>query len=569
MLCRRVLSGASLVEACVGSEVGAWMKRLYSLFDYDVAVIAIFVAVAIFLTAELVLFEHFYRFSGANPHLRLGELAILMTMLSMVFIFLGIRKCLKARKAYAQLERALQEREDALEKAREQARFDEVTGLLNRKGCLEFLHESLVRSRSSGGKIAVLLVDVDRFKVVNDHYGHREGDKLLSFFGQRLQGLIRQTDYIGRSGGDQFAIILNHLNDYSDAARVARKIIDGLADPFLIDDENVHMTCSIGIAFSPQDSSECSQLLHDAGLAMYQAKASGRSLYRFYTSVLQAEVVGRLALEKGLREAIRNEEFEPWFQPQYELKSLNLIGFEALARWNHPTRGVLAPGQFIDLAEETGLIIQIGELVLEKACAHLQAMQKLSGQPLKMSVNLSPRQLESAELVPFVRNILGKYCIDPGNLVLEITENLLLQKTGEVLETLAELKSLGIHIALDDFGTGYSAIAYLQQFHFDQIKIDRSFIRHVHKNGKDIRLVKLMLGIATHLGMDIVAEGIEVNEQLSALRDLECPLGQGYLFSKPVKYGEAEQLILKNEQHLVDSRLDLIEDEQPVIAIAG
>ncbi|CAM3711347.1 putative bifunctional diguanylate cyclase/phosphodiesterase [Parendozoicomonas haliclonae] len=545
------------------------MKRLYNFFDYDVAVIAVLSIVVVFLATEFELFDQFYQYSKNNPHLRLDELAALLIILSLVFIFIGVRKWFDAKKAYMQLEEALEEREDALEKARELARCDEVTGLLNRKGCLEYLHDSLVRASRSDCKTALMLVDIDRFKVINDHYGHKEGDKLLTQFGQRMQSLLRQTDYVARTGGDQFAVILNHLADYSGAARVARKILDSLDAPFDVREESTNLTCSIGISVSPQDSSECSQLMHDADLAMYQAKASGRSTYKFYTSVLQAEVVGKLALEKELREAIKNEELEPWFQPQYELKTLKLIGFEALVRWNHPTRGVLPPGKFIDLAEETGLIINIGEIVLEKACAHLKTMQKMSSQSLKMSINLSPRQLESDNLVPFIKRIVTKNCIDPRNVVLEITENLLLQKTREVLDTLAQLKSMGIRIALDDFGTGYSAIAYLQQFHFDQIKIDRSFIQHAHENGKDIRLVKLMLGIATHLGMDIVAEGIEVNEQLSALRDLDCPLGQGYLFSKPVIFSDAEKLILKNEEHIKTVPEEDEAERSLTVALAG
>ena len=524
------------------------MGQLRKVFCSDIFVITA-LSVAIFtLAIEYNFFEHFYHFASINQELKLGELATILVVLSFAFVLFGARRWFEARHAYSQLGQALAEKEEALETARKIARRDALTDLLNRKGCQEAVVSSLARASRSNSKIAIMLIDVDRFKDINDEYGHKEGDFLLQQIGERFSKLIRKTDYIARIGGDEFAIILNDLSDYSGAGKVARKVLDSLETPFSLNSNpSLIVSCSIGISVAPQDSNEVSQLLHDADLAMYQAKASGRRGYQFYTSVLQAEVIRKLTLERELRAAVKNGELEPWFQPQYELDSLDLIGFEALVRWRHPVQGLLPPGEFISMAEESKLIIGIGEVVLDKSCAHLKKMQKLASKPLKMSINLSPVQLENPDLITAIRKSIRRHKVNPRNLILEITENILLSNTKEVLDRLAEIKALGIQVALDDFGTGYSAIAYLQQFQFDQIKIDRSFIKGAHEDGKDIRLVKLMLGIASHMGMDTVAEGIENPAQLDALRGLDCPLGQGYLFSKPVDAQEAEELVLRDE----------------------
>ncbi len=517
-----------------------WLRKL---FNGDALILIMVIVIAYLLAVDFNSFEQLYLFSSRHEQLRLDEVVMFLFVTLWVLLVYGIKRWVDQEKAQQELDQTNESLKKALEEIEQIAVYDTLTGLLNRRGFSESLVDSLARARREKGKTAVLLVDIDRFKDVNDALGRKAGDVLLKEIATRFKGYIRQTDYIARLGADEFAIILNHLADYADASTVAQKILDSFKTPLEAPTNDQVMSCSIGISVAPQDETDPSELLQYADLAMYQAKASGGNRYNFYTKVLQAEVLNNLNMERDLRRAIQCDELEPYFQPQYELSGVKLIGFEALVRWKHPTRGILPPNEFISLAEKTRLIVDVGYIVFDRACAQLEQMQRETDEPLTMSINMSPKQLEDPELVDKLIAMTTSYNVDPRNILLEITENLLMNNTAKTLDTLAAIKELGIQIALDDFGTGYSSISYLKQFPFDQIKIDRQFITNAHKNETDIRLVKLIVGMAETLGLQAVAEGIDNEEQLARLQELECNLGQGYLFSKPVTGWEAMKLV--------------------------
>jgi diguanylate cyclase (GGDEF)-like protein len=383
----------------------------------------------------------------------------------------------------------------------------------------------------------VMLLDLDRFKAINDSLGHPAGDALLREAALRLSFCVRGYDTVARLGGDEFAVLLPQIRNADDLGRVASKILASFNAPFMLEGKEIFISTSIGIAVFPDDSSDADDLVKQADSAMYFAKRSGRNNFRFYSKDLTASAGERLALESELRHAVDRNELELYYQPKVRLADNALVGSEALLRWIHPQRGLVPPDQFISIAEDSGLIVEIGEWVLRDAC-RTACDWNAEGQPLHViAVNLSARQFQSNDLVKTVRTILQETGCQSEWIELEITESLLLDEDGKVLETLETFRVMGISIAIDDFGTGYSSLSYLARFPITTLKIDRSFIRTVTTEHYRAELVKAILSIARCLGQDVVAEGVETLEQAVFLQANGCQIGQGYLYSKPVPKG--------------------------------
>ena len=411
------------------------------------------------------------------------------------------------------------------------ARHDALTDLANRTLFMERINDELARMRRGGKSFAVFLLDLDEFKAVNDSLGHPVGDALLKLVADRLRLSTREIDVVARLGGDEFAILQpGDDNSREGAIALAARIRDAIAAPFDLDGHKINIGTSIGIAIAPDDGTEADQLLKNADLALYSAKADGRDRYRFFETSMEANARARHALERDLRNAIAHDEFELHYQPIVEIWSGETHGAEALVRWRHPQRGMIAPGDFISLAEETGLIDTLGEWILNKACI------EAAGWPsnVKLAVNLSPAQFGRGNLIDIVSGALAKSGLPASRLELEITESVLLQKNAENLAQLHQIQALGASIVLDDFGTGYSSLSYLNMFPFDKIKIDRSFVAELSSRANSAAIVCAVIGLGQSLNIATTAEGIETEEQLELLRAAGCRLGQGYLFSRPV-----------------------------------
>jgi diguanylate cyclase (GGDEF)-like protein len=421
------------------------------------------------------------------------------------------------------------------------ARHDSLTGLPNRVLFHEHLEHALARTRRGGDDLAVLCIDLDHFKHVNDTLGHPIGDRLLQTVSERLKECVRDTDVVARLGGDEFAVVAVAAGQPVGAVVLAERIIAALSKPFDLDGHHVVIGGSVGIAFAPSDGLESDTLMRAADLALYRAKGDGRGLCRFFEPDMDAKMQARRTLELDLRRALVTEEFELYYQPLINLKSNEVCGFEALLRWNHPERGRISPAEFIPIAEETGIIIPLGEWVLRHACA--EAVQWPDD--IKVAVNVSPAQFKSRSLALAVTSALAASGLPPQRLELEITESVLLNETEATLATLHQLRDLGVQISMDDFGTGYSSLSYLRSFPFDKIKIDRSFIRDLSETDESVAIVRAVAGLGRNLGMATTAEGVETDEQLDQLRDEGCTEVQGYLFSEPLPATDVISLLDK------------------------
>jgi diguanylate cyclase (GGDEF)-like protein/PAS domain S-box-containing protein len=426
----------------------------------------------------------------------------------------------------------------AEERLRHEATHDELTGLPNRSTFMEHLRRLLERSRRSGRdlKFAVLFLDFDRFKRINDSLGHLAGDQLLAAIARRLKDCVRPGDTVARLGGDEFGVVLERLGDATEATRVAERIHQVLREPFDIQGLEVFITTSIGIAVGSRAYEEPLDLLRDADVAMYRAKAAGKGRHEVFDSAMQAHAVEQLQLEADLRRALVRDEIRLLYQPVVSLHDRAILGFEALARWKHPTRGLLPPSAFLPAAEETGLIVDLGFQVLRQACVQAQKWQRSapSRTSLSMHVNVSDKQLFQPELADRVKQVLTETELPPGTLVLDVSENVVMQKADSAVAILGRLKSLGLRIHLDDFGTGYSSLGYLHRFEIDTLKIDRSFIRNLRAGGDNWIAARTIVALANNLGMGVIAEGVETEEQLQELLGLGCLLGQGSLFYEPL-----------------------------------
>ena len=431
------------------------------------------------------------------------------------------------------------ERQCAEERVGHMARHDALTDLPNRVLLRERLEHELKRVKR-GECLAVLCLDLDHFKSVNDTLGHPIGDELLKLVADRLRGCTREPDTIARLGGDEFAIIMTKMQKSDDAAILARRIRESIIKPYQIEGHQIITDISTGISLSPDDGTEPDELLKNADMALYGAKADGRGTYRFFESEMDERMKARRDLEMDLRKALINQEFELYYQPLVNLQTNEISAFEALLRWRHPTRGLISPADFIPVAEETGLIVPLGEWVLNTAC------EETANWPehVKVAVNLSPTQLTNRNLVGVVRKALADSGMDARRLQLEITETVLLQNTFATLARLHELRKLGAQIALDDFGTGYSSLSYLRSFPFDKIKIDQSFIQDMSNGTEPLAIVNAVAGLAKCLNMISTAEGVETQQQMDTVQSIGCTEMQGYLFSRARPAKEIGQFFL-------------------------
>ena len=438
------------------------------------------------------------------------------------------------------------ERKRAEEQVRHLAYHDALTGLPNRLLLNDRLTIALAQAHRSHQKLAVFYLDVDRFKMINDSLGHAVGDELLRRVADRLRAIVREGDTVARLGGDEF-IILARIGTNSDAETIARKILAAIRLPFAIEERDFFLTTSVGVSTYPGDGVDPDTLIRNADTAMYRAKERGRDEFQLYAPAMTTSAIDRLALENRLRQALQNQELVLYYQPIVDLMDGRVRGAEALLRWRHPERGLLGPSEFITLAEVSGLIGPIGRWVLQRACAQIREWQSAGDPQFTVSVNLSPRQFQQADLISQVTSALQASGVDPGSLDLEITETNAMENADHTITTLWELRRLGVGVSMDDFGTGYSSLNYLKRFPIDRVKLDRSFVRDVVTNSEDAAIVRAVIAMAHTLRLVVTAEGVENSDQLSFLRQHRCDEMQGFLFSPPVSAGEFRELLRRRQ----------------------
>jgi diguanylate cyclase (GGDEF)-like protein len=471
------------------------------------------------------------------------ELDLLRGMARVLSLTLQMLRVLEEERALRKAsEHEVKERKRAERQLAHQALHDGLTGLPNRSLLLDRVEHALERSNRNSSLVAVLFLDIDNFKLINDSLGHHVGDQLLTRVAARLGTVVRRADTaarlggetVARLGGDEFVVLCEDLEGEQDAIRIAERVRAELAAPLLLDDSELSITASIGIAVTCGDGASPDSLIRDADVAMYRAKERGRDRYELFDEGMRARVLRRLQVENDLRRAIERDELRVFYQPIVSLPSGDVVGVETLVRWQHPEQGLIPPVEFIPLAEESGLIVTIGRWVLEEACrqsAHWQEAHP-DWPPLKVSVNVSARQL-GGELAETVAAVLEATGADPDRLALEITESLLMGHTDATMDLLRSLRELGVQVALDDFGTGYSSLSYLQRFPLDVLKLDRSFVSRLDSEASDLKIVAATIDMAQALDMRVIAEGVETPEQLGHLCALDCDFAQGYYFARP------------------------------------
>lgn len=445
------------------------------------------------------------------------------------------------RRLSRRLAHELREKERMQEAARFLAFHDPVTGLPNRVLLTDRLRLELAHAQRDGTRVAIMFVDLDNFKKINDTLGHQVGDELLEKVATQLRGCLRKSDAVARFGGDEFVLVLPGLQSEDNVSSIAAKVLRLQDQAVQIENRQVFVTFSIGVAVFPGDGEDFDTLLRNADTAMNRAKADGRRRLCIFNPGMNANAAQRLELESDLRHAVERKELVVFYQPQIRPADNKVIGVEALVRWKHSTRGLISPALFIPLAEETGVIQEIGRWVLEESCQQLKAFAEKGYEGLRLAVNLSPVQLRDPRLVDRVDEILKRWGVSPTLLELEITEAVLMQGDASCREHLARLRGLGIQLAIDDFGTGYSSLAYLKRFRVDAMKIDRSFVMDMGTDDNSDTLVKAMIAIAHALGLRTVAEGVETEDQRARLAELGVDEMQGFLFSKPLPADEVEQ----------------------------
>jgi len=469
----------------------------------------------------------------------------------------------------AEQERISRVLEETKEHFRHAAFHDSLTGLPNRAMFTQLLKAEIVSSNQRDAHMfAVLFLDLDRFKNINDSLGHTHGDLLLVAFAERLERTLRPIDTLARFGGDEFAILLSGMTDATDAVRVAKRISEELTQPFVLDKNSAFATASIGIALSSSGYDRAEDILRDADIAMYRAKENGKARYEVFDHGMHARAVSRLQLESDLRLAIEQKEFCVYYQPIVCLQTGRLAGFEALVRWNHPRRGLVEPADFIPVAEETGLIVPIGEWVLNEACAQVRQWQidSPSHRSLSLSVNLSARQVAQPHLLDRIKEALDNSKLNPHCLKLEITESVVMENAEAAALMFKQLRSLGVQLSIDDFGTGYSSLSYLHRFPLNYLKIDRSFVMRLTTDN-DNAIVRTISTLARNLGMEVIAEGIETEEQHQQLKMLGCEYGQGYLFSRPVDSQSVLHLLAQDSKRDAEPDINLAHPANDEFAI--
>ena len=413
------------------------------------------------------------------------------------------------------------------------AHYDQLTSLPNRTLLRERVDHALARALRAGSGVATLILDMDRFKEINDMLGHEIGDKLLIEAAERIRASVRDQDTVARLGGDEFAVILEGVSEAKEVLPVIERIIASLSEVTTIDGHEVNSSTSVGIAMYPENGGDLSELLRAADLAMYQAKSSGRGRYQFFADAMQEEAQSRHALEWALRRAVEKDEFELVYQPQICLRTGVVIGVEALIRWRSPTRGLLTPYHFISGLEEFGLINEVGEWVLRTACEQVRRWHAMDFEPMRIGVNVSAQQFEDPMLLDKIRSALKETKIPPSFLELELTESCLMSDPAQAGALLREIREIGVRIAIDDFGTGYSSLTYLNEFPLNALKIDKNFVQGVESNDRGGPISNMIIGLGQTLGLEVIAEGVETEAQLMYMREHGCDIAQGYFYAHP------------------------------------
>lgn len=452
--------------------------------------------------------------------------------------------------------RDVTERKAAEQQVEYQAYHDALTGLANRRLFQEHLSLALALAQRRQKSVAVLFLDLDHFKVVNDSLGHSVGDEMLRQVAMRLKGAVREGDTVARVGGDEFTIVLQDLSRRDDAAEVAQKVLRTVAEPMEASGHRLYATTSIGITLSPDDGLDAETLLKNADAAMYRAKAEGRNNYQMSSEELSAQTRERMVVQSGLHHALEASQFELLYQPQVDIETRKAVGMEALLRWNHPQRGVILPEEFVPIAEERGLILPIGEWVLREACRAARRFQDRGLPFFRVSVNLSVRQLRDPGLLALIASAISEAGIDARVLELEITETVAMEDVVLTMSTLGRLREAGVSIAIDDFGTGHSSLSYLKRFPIDALKIDKGFVADLPDKFEDAAIVSSVIQLANGLGLRVVAEGVEKREQLDFLNESGCREVQGYYFSYPVPLEAMEALVFETEEPFAQARLE-------------
>jgi len=446
--------------------------------------------------------------------------------------------------------RDITDRKDAAAEIEHQAYYDSLTSLPNRKLLLDRLKQALITSRRHNHYGALLFIDLDRFKTINDSLGHSIGDILLIESAKRIKSSIWDEDTAARFGGDEFVILLRHLGKDKETAsltakKVASRIQESFKRVFLIKDHELHVTTSIGISLFPFVEQGIEDIIKNADTAMYSAKESGRNQISFYLSKMHEKVLQRLTLEKDLRNAIKENQLDVYYQPQIDNRG-KAIAVEALIRWQHPVHGFVNPEEFIAIAEDTGLIYEIGDFVLSKSINDITTINKELNTSINLSVNISPHQFKKADFVSLIKNITENYQLKKYFLTLEVTEGIAIENLNDTIEKFEKLRHVGVRLSLDDFGTGYSSLSHLKKLPIDELKIDKSFVFDIEDDPQDALLVKTIVNIAHQFGLDIVAEGVETKEQLNFLKDESCNIYQGYFYSRPLPIQQLEEFLSSN-----------------------
>ena len=498
--------------------------------------------------------------------IELGEPQVYERTLEALDIDLETRFIARGEGSVLAIVRDITERKKAENRIHDLAFYDELTTLPNRRLFSDYLEKSIKYASGNDERFAIIFIDLDQFKRINDTLGHSFGDDLLKSVANRLEECVRSTDCckqlasaagpdvrLARFGGDEFIMKLHGVESEEQAATVASRIISALTPPFSCDGHQFVITPSIGVALYPQDGRSSEELVMNADSAMYRAKSSGRNNYKFFSETMRTKSLHRLDLENEIRRAIEDKQFEIYYQPKVDIDSWTIVGAEALLRWPHPERGNISPTEFIPIAEETGMITAIQQWVLREACKELRSWSSMRPQPLTVSVNISSHHFHGGTLVDDVRAAVSEAGIDPRDLDLEITESVLLQDIDSTVKSLRILKEAGVALSIDDFGTGYSSLSYLNRLPIDTLKIDRSFVENMHRRQDDAAICSAIMAMANRLGLKVVAEGVEVEEQLEFLKRHGCGQIQGFLFSKAVPAREFRQLISKSSDLAIGS----------------
>lgn len=442
------------------------------------------------------------------------------------------------------LEKTVIERTEEL---RDLALNDSLTGLANRRFCTEMATNAVHLAKRNGQAIALLFIDLDYFKKINDSLGHEIGDRVLKLVAERLRSCVRPSDTVARLGGDEFVILLQNINESRNAGHVAEKVLERLAAPMHIADYELFVSGSIGIVLAPQDGDRSDELIRRADMAMYKAKERGRNKYQFFTQSMHDEASESLTLENDLRHAIDEQEFVLHYQPKIDLKSNRIVGAEALVRWQSSRRGgMVFPDVFIPVLEETGLILPLGEWVFKQACAQVSEWRKTCEESVCVAINLSPRQFADPRLRETLERIIESEQVSPEDIEIEITESMLAEDYERAVEVLNSLREVGVALSIDDFGTGYSSLAHLKRFPVNALKVDREFVRNIPEDKEDMEITSAVIAMAHKLGLKVVAEGVENQEHVEFLRENRCDYGQGYLYSKPIAPEQFEDLLKRD-----------------------